>query len=44
MREDIEASNVVAQNVTDDEVIDLLYDQKIVAVYGGGSESGRRGV
>jgi len=42
VQEDIEANDVVTQKVTDDEVIDLLYDQKIVAVYGGGSESGRR--
>ena len=28
--------------VTDEDVVDLLDDQKIVAVFGGGSESGRR--
>jgi carbamoyltransferase len=33
---------VVSRQATDDEVVDLLADQKIVAVFGGGSESGRR--
>ena len=30
------------RQATDDEVVDLLIDQNIVSVYGGGSESGRR--
>jgi carbamoyltransferase len=33
---------VKVQNVDDDYVIDLLDKQNIIAVYGGGSESGRR--
>ena len=34
--------NVSYKTVTDDEVIELLDKQNIVAVFGGGSESGRR--
>ena len=30
------------KTVTDDDVVDLLMDQKIISVFGGGSESGRR--
>jgi carbamoyltransferase len=33
---------IVTENVTDDDVIKLLDEQKIVSVFGGGSESGRR--
>ncbi len=33
---------ILSKKTTDDEVVDLLADQKIVAVFGGGSESGRR--
>ena len=33
---------VVSRDVTDEDVLDLLDNQKIVAVFGGGSESGRR--
>jgi len=33
---------IVATASTNEEVVDLLADQKIVAVFGGGSESGRR--
>jgi carbamoyltransferase len=32
----------VAKNIGDDRVIDLLCEQNIVCVFGGGSESGRR--
>ena len=34
--------DVEAEKVSDDDVLDLLDQQKIVAVFGGGSESGRR--
>lgn len=34
--------NITYQNVNDDYVIDLLINGNIVAVFGGGSESGRR--
>ena len=33
---------VISKQATDDEVVNLPADQKIVAVFGGGSESGRR--
>ena len=39
---DNNSDKVVAKAVTDDDVVQLLDDQKIVAVFGGGSESGRR--
>lgn len=35
-------SEVSTRKVTDSEVVDMLDDQKIIAVFGGGSESGRR--
>tara|TARA_R110001583_G_scaffold1210_9_gene10148 strand:- start:3120 stop:4736 length:1617 start_codon:yes stop_codon:yes gene_type:complete len=35
-------SLTINENVIDDDVIQLLCDQKIVCVFGGGSESGRR--
>ena len=38
----IQKNNLISQNVTDDQVIDLLNDQNIISVFGGGSESGRR--
>jgi len=34
--------NILYDTATDDEVIDLLDKQNIIAVFGGGSESGRR--
>ena len=33
---------IVFKKQTDDEVVDLLMDNKIISVFGGGSESGRR--
>ncbi len=33
---------LVCENVNDDKVIDLLINQNIISVHGGGSESGRR--
>ena len=39
---DNNSDKVVAKVVTGDDVVQLLNDQKIVAVFGGGSESGRR--
>ena len=33
---------VVYRECSDDEVLDMLEDQKIISVFGGGSESGRR--
>lgn len=38
----IQENNCNFKEVTDDEIIDLIVEQKIVSVYGGGSESGRR--
>ena len=44
--EDIETAidnhNVKYRKVTDDDIVKMLCDQKIVSVFGGGSESGRR--
>ena len=34
---------VVVEDVDDDKVVDLLIEQNIISVFGGGSESGRRG-
>lgn len=34
--------NILVQEVNDADVINLLHDQNIVSVFGGGSESGRR--
>lgn len=35
-------SQVLVTNVTDQEVVDFLAQEKIIAVFGGGAESGRR--
>ena len=39
---DKRSSEIEKKKVTDEDVLDLLDQQKIVAVFGGGSESGRR--
>lgn len=36
------SDKLVSKNVSDQDVLQLLADQKIIAVFGGGSESGRR--
>ena len=38
----IESQNLSYQHASDSDIVDLLDKQNIVAVYGGGSESGRR--
>tara|TARA_R110000824_G_scaffold14726_9_gene62493 strand:+ start:6337 stop:7956 length:1620 start_codon:yes stop_codon:yes gene_type:complete len=45
--DDVEAAlkkydNILYENCNDDKVVDLLNEQNIIAVFGGGSESGRR--
>jgi carbamoyltransferase len=38
----INQSGLTVKKATDDEIVKMLCDQKIVSVFGGGSESGRR--
>lgn len=41
--ESLDSNNqVVYRDCSDSEIVDLLYDQKIISVFHGGSESGRR--
>ena len=40
--EKLEENLIITKKTSDDEVVDLLDQQNIIAVFGGGSESGRR--